>query len=641
MNRPHEEAEELALLFDLSMDMLGSTDFEGRLIKLNPAWERVLGYSLDELIGQPYLNFVHPDDVERTRLEAYGAHAAATTKNFENRYLCKDGSNRWISWNYSSHPATQRLYFVGRDITQEKANQAHLQETKDQLEAILDNSDVVIGLKTLAGTYLLANNEFAKLVGAPSKQSLIGMRDEDLFPAATADLLAKNDVELIESGHILQFEEEIPSPDGMRTYLTTRFLLNDVHDKPYAICMIAKDISYRKMTELQLLMRNQAIEHSPSGISIADATLPDMPLIYINPAFEKTTGYSAIDVIGRNCRFLQGTDRNQPEIERIREAIQAEEIVTVVLRNYRKDGSLFYNELSLAPIHDENGVLSHYVGITTDVTSRIHYEARIQDRNEALRDAIHHLAQARKQAEDATRLKSQFLATMSHELRTPLNAIIGYTEIQLAGMTGSLNAEQRDYQERVLSNADHLLRLINDVLDISKIEAGRMEIVEKPFYLRQWVEDTVSQVRILAEEKGLRFEVEIDNRMPNYIVGDAARIRQVAYNLLSNAVKFTHKGHLRLSIRLQGENTWQLIVEDTGIGIASHLQETIFEEFRQLDASSQRKVGGTGLGLSIVRKLSLMMGGNVRVKSQVGEGSQFTVILPLVEEREYRELSHD
>jgi PAS domain S-box-containing protein len=641
MNRPHEEAEELALLFDLSMDMLGSTDFEGRLIKLNPAWERVLGYSLDELMGQPYLKFVHPDDVERTSLEAQGAHSEATTKNFENRYLCKDGSSRWISWNYSSHPATQRLYFVGRDITQEKANQAHLQETKDQLEAILDNSDVVIGLKTLAGTYLLVNNEFAKLVGAPSKESLIGMRDEDLFPKTTADLLAKNDVELIELGHILQFEEEIPSQDGMRTYLTTRFLLNDVHDKPYAICMIAKDISYRKMTELQLLMRNQAIEHSPSGISIADATLPDMPLIYINPAFEKTTGYSAIDVIGRNCRFLQGTDRNQPEIERIREAIQAEEIVTVILRNYRKDGSLFYNELSLAPIHDENGVLSHYVGITTDVTSRIHYEARIQDRNEALRDAIHHLAQARKQAEDATRLKSQFLATMSHELRTPLNAIIGYTEIQLAGMTGSLNAEQRDYQERVLSNADHLLRLINDVLDISKIEAGRMEIVEKPFYLRQWVEETVSQVRILAEEKGLRFEVEIDNRMPNYIVGDAARIRQVAYNLLSNAVKFTHKGHLRLSIRLQGENTWQLIVEDTGIGIASHLQETIFEEFRQLDASSQRKVGGTGLGLSIVRKLSLMMGGNVRVKSQVGEGSQFTVILPLVEEREYRELSHD
>jgi PAS domain S-box-containing protein len=641
MNRPHEEAEELALLFDLSMDMLGSTDFEGRLIKLNPAWERVLGYSLDELIGQPYLNFVHPDDVERTRLEAYGAHAAATTKNFENRYLCKDGSSRWISWNYSSYPATQRLYFVGRDITQEKANQAHLQETKDQLEAILDNSDVVIGLKTLTGVYLLVNNEFAKLVGAPSKESLIGMRDEDLFPKTTADLLAENDVELIKLGHILQFEEEIPSQEGLRTYLTTRFLLNDIHDKPYAICMIAKDISYRKMTELQLLMRNQAIEHSPSGISIADATLPDMPLIYINPAFEKTTGYSAIDVIGRNCRFLQGTDRNQPEIERIREAIQAEEIVTVILRNYRKDGSLFYNELSLAPIHDENGVLSHYVGITTDVTSRIHYEARIQDRNEALRDAIHHLAQARKQAEDATRLKSQFLATMSHELRTPLNAIIGYTEIQLAGMTGSLNAEQRDYQERVLSNADHLLRLINDVLDISKIEAGRMEIVEKPFYLRQWVEETVSQVRILAEEKGLRFEVEIDNRMPNYIVGDAARIRQVAYNLLSNAVKFTHKGHLRLSIRLQGENTWQLIVEDTGIGIASHLQETIFEEFRQLDASSQRKVGGTGLGLSIVRKLSLMMGGNVRVKSQVGEGSQFTVILPLVEEREYRELSHD
>lgn len=633
MNRPAEETE-LALMFEISMDMLGIADFEGRFVKLNPAWERVLGYSVDELIGQPFLDFVHPEDKDRTLHEALNATTADAMRNFENRYLCKDGSSRWISWHYVSYPATQRTYFVARDITPEKLNQERLQETKDQLEAILDNSEVIVGLKSLDGEYLLANQEFAKLFGFEDKQRLIGQRDENLFPEHTAMALAENDTTVIQSGHAMQFEEEIPSKDGLRTYLTTRFLLNDAHDKPYAICMIAKDITYRKLTEMQLLMRNQAIEYSPSGISIADAKLPDMPLIYINPAFEKTTGYSALDAIGRNCRFLQGDDRSQPEVERIRKAIKAEESITVVLRNYRKDGSLFFNELSLAPIHDENGDLSHYVGITTDVTSRIRYEERIQAQNEALREANQHLAHARKQAEDATRLKSQFLATMSHELRTPLNAIIGYTEIQLAGMTGTLNNEQRDYQERVLTNADHLLALINDVLDISKIEAGRMELVNKPFDLRQWMEETVSQLRVLAEEKGLGFEMEIDERMPERIVGDPARIRQVAINLLSNAVKFTYEGHIRLSLRKHGRDAWKLIVEDTGIGIPSHLQETIFEEFRQLDAGSQRKAGGTGLGLSIVRKLALMMGGNVRVKSQVGEGSQFTIILPLIDEKE-------
>jgi signal transduction histidine kinase len=161
---------------------------------------------------------------------------------------------------------------------------------------------------------------------------------------------------------------------------------------------------------------------------------------------------------------------------------------------------------------------------------------------------------------------------------------------------GEFTEEQHDYQDRVLANANHLLELINDVLDISKIEAGRMELVEKAFNLQQWLDDVAAQMRVLAEEKGLEFFVSMDMRMPEYIQAEPARIRQVAIN---------------------------------DVGIPSHLQETIFEEFRQLDSSSRCKVGGTGLGLSIVPKLALMMGGNIRVKSQVGSGSIFTVILPL------------
>jgi PAS domain S-box-containing protein len=459
----------------------------------------------------------------------------------------------------------------------------------------------------------------------------------------------------------MQFEEELPGDEGRHTYLSTKFSLRSASNQPYAVCTIATDITYRKMTETQLLLRNQAIEYSPSGISIADASLPDMPLIYINPAFEENTGYTALDAIGRNCRFLQGNDRDQPEIDILREAIENEETCTVVLRNYRKDGKLFYNELSLAPIHNQDGELTHYVGISTDVSDRVKAEEKIQSQNQALLEANHELAVARKraeeaarqiqeqnealvkanrelavarrQAEEATRLKSQFLATMSHELRTPLNAIIGYTEIQLAGMTGDLTDEQHDYQERVLANADHLLDLINDVLDIAKIEAGRMEMVNKPFKLRVWLNDVVDQVQVLADEKDLGLDVSLDERMPDEIVGDAARVKQVTINLLSNAIKFTDEGTVRLQIRKHGRDAWKLIVSDDGVGIPSHMQETIFEEFRQVDGSSQRKAGGTGLGLSIVRKLALMMGGNVRLKSQMGEGSTFTIFLPLVENK--------
>lgn len=536
-------------------------------------------------------------------------------------------------------------------------SQLTIDEARDHLQAILDNSGTLIGLKNLDGKYILVNQEFADVFANGEKEILLNKSDIDIFPLDVASTFRDHDKAVLQGKRSLQFEESIVIDEELHTYLTTRFLLYDADENPCAICMIARDIAHRKSTEMQLLMRNQAIEHSPTGISIADARLPDMPLIYINPAFETVTGYPSIDVIGRNCRFLQGNDRDQAGVHKIREAIHNEESVTVVIRNYRKDGVMFYNELGLAPIHNDEGELTHYVGISTDVTERIEAAGKIQKQNEdliaanadlaharqqaeaattqialqnqALIAANHQLAEARKLAEEATRLKSQFLATMSHELRTPLNAIIGYTEIQLAGMTGELTAEQRDYQERVVTNADHLLNLINDVLDISKIEAGRLELVHKVFNLRDWVSGIDNQMRVLAQEKSLNFFVNIDERMPSQIVGDPARIKQVIINLLSNAIKFTETGSVRMAIRKHGRDAWHIIVKDTGIGIAPHLQETIFEEFRQVDSSSRRKSGGTGLGLAIVRKLLLMMGGSIRLNSQLGQGSTFTITLPL------------
>jgi len=218
---------------------------------------------------------------------------------------------------------------------------------------------------------------------------------------------------------------------------------------------------------------------------------------------------------------------------------------------------------------------------------------------------------------------------MSHELRTPLNAIIGYSQLQLIGITGELTEEQRNYLNRTLINAEDLLRLINEVLDLSKIEAGRMELVNVPFDLRTCINDVVVQNRVLSEPKGLALTVEIDERMPEQIVGDTARLKQVLTNLISNAIKFTEKGTISVTAQY-ARDTWMLTVEDTGIGIASHLLDVIFDEFRQVDSSAQRQYNGTGLGLAIVRRLVMMMGGNVRVKSQLGEGSTFIVTLPLV-----------
>ncbi len=523
---------ELEHIFHQSIDMLGALDFEGHFVKINPACQKTLGYELDEMIGRHFLEFVHPEDQERSLAEAQQVIHGKVVTDFENRYRCSDGTYKWLSWNVSSYADEKRTYFVARDVTQ------------------------------------------------------------------------------------------------------------------------------RKLIEMHFMLRNQAVEFSPSAISIADVSLPDIPLIYINPAFERTTGYSALEVIGRNCRFLQNDDREQPALEEIRAALREGRSCTVVIRNYRKDGSLFYNELRLAPIFNGEGILTHFVGISTDVTDRVEFKEKIEAQNQALWQANQELAAmrqetekaalqiqeqnavlletnralaiARRQAEELAHLKSQFMATMSHELRTPLNAVIGYTEIQLAGMTGIMTDEQTDYQKRVLANAEHLLQLINDILDISRIEAGRLELVNKPFHLQRWLADIATQMSGLADKKSLRFESALDERMPDMLIGDQARIRQIAINLLSNAIKFTDNGFVKMQIRKHGRDAWKLIVSDSGIGIPSHMQEVIFEEFRQVDNTSQRKQGGTGLGLAIVRKLALMMGGNVRVTSQLEKGSTFTVILPML-----------
>jgi PAS domain S-box-containing protein len=255
-------------------------------------------------------------------------------------------------------------------------------------------------------------------------------------------------------------------------------------------------------------------------------------------------------------------------------------------------------------------------------------EKQIQGKNAALIKANQELAIAREQAEAANKLKTDFLATMSHELRTPLNAIIGFAQLQLADIAGDLSEEQRHYQERILANAYDLLRLINEVLDLSKIEAGRLDLISQKFNLRTCLTDVVSQNRILAEDRGLALHLEIDARLPQQITGDEARIKQVVVNLLSNAIKFTETGQIRVTATQAAEH-YMIAVEDTGIGIPDNMIGIIFEEFRQVDSSSHRQYGGTGLGLAIVKKLVILMRGTIQVKSRIGKGSTFTVTLPL------------
>ncbi len=267
----------------------------------------------------------------------------------------------------------------------------------------------------------------------------------------------------------------------------------------------------------------------------------------------------------------------------------------------------------------------------TDIHNRDEIGLLVQSFNEMserIETRTTELIEARTIAEESVRLKSEFLSTMSHELRTPLNAILGFSGILLEDMGGEIDEDARHMLTRVYSNSERLLTLINEILDLAKIESGRMDLASAPFSPRELAHRWQSQMNVLATQKGLTFHVHTDSKLPEKINGDVERLTQIATNLLSNAFKFTEKGEVRLDVERQDKN-WVIRVSDTGIGIPPHALNYIFDEFRQVDGSSKRVYGGTGLGLAIVRKICMMMDGQVIVKSTLAEGSIFTVILPL------------
>jgi signal transduction histidine kinase len=232
-----------------------------------------------------------------------------------------------------------------------------------------------------------------------------------------------------------------------------------------------------------------------------------------------------------------------------------------------------------------------------------------------------------RQLEAANRHKSEFLANMSHELRTPLNAIIGFSEVLLQRMFGELNEKQNEYMEDILSSGRHLLSLINDILDLSKVEAGRMELELTKFDLPLAVDNALTLMRERATRQGISLNRAVDERLGDF-VGDERKVKQILLNLLSNAVKFTPEGG-RIEVKaLPGDGSVEISVSDTGIGIASKDQERIFEEFRQVGADYSHKREGTGLGLTLTRKFVEMHGGRIWVESEVGKGSTFTFTLP-------------
>jgi len=354
------------------------------------------------------------------------------------------------------------------------------------------------------------------------------------------------------------------------------------------------------------------IDGSPLAIAV---TNQDGITRSVNPAFTRMFGYSAEEMTGADLDDMVAPGELHNEAREITQGRVAGGSIQLVTRRQRKDGSFVDVEIHGVPLRVNAKVLGGFA-LYQDITER-------KRADEALR-------RAKEQAEEANQAKSEFLANMSHEIRTPMNGILGMTQLALET---PLSGEQREYLSMVKSSADSLLTLLNDILDFSKIEAGKLDLDLSPFALRESMGEALKALGHLAHRKGLELAWRVDADVPEWLIGDMARLRQIGVNLVANAIKFTERGEVVVSVSAKNRTPEGLglhfSVRDTGIGIPAEKQKLIFAAFTQADTSTTRKYGGTGLGLAISQRLVKMMGGVISVESEPGKGSVFHVTVPL------------
>ncbi len=377
---------------------------------------------------------------------------------------------------------------------------------------------------------------------------------------------------------------------------------------------------------------SSAVRQSPAAVII---TGHDWIIEYVNPTFTQMTGYSAGEVKGSDLGIVEKDDTGLLNKE-MRSTVMSGGTWHGELRNTARNGRLFWVKKTVFPVINHEGEISHFIIIKEDISDRKKTEERVSnqivelnDMRRAMLNMLDDLEESNAQAKAANRAKTDFLANMSHEIRTPMNAIIGMTYL---AMQTDLTPQQRDYLEKIHISSQSLLELVNNILDLSKIEAGRMELEQTEFNINDLMDKIVVQSAEKIAAKGVELLLDIDRNIPEVLIGDPMRLGQILNNLLSNAAKFTNQGEIEISAHILSLNS-QLVLEcavaDSGIGISEEERAGIFQKFTQADTSTTRQYGGSGLGLAICQQLAEMMGGKLRVESVCGRGSKFSFTMTL------------
>jgi len=605
--------EELDGFFNLSLDLLCIAGTDGFFKRLNPCWQKKLGYSIEELTTKPFIDFVHPDDHETTIQEVQKLSVGIDTISFENRYRCRDGSYRHLSWNATSSVERQLIYAIGRDVTELKHAEQALHLSKERYRLLFESNPHpvwVYDLETLA--ILDVNNAAAQSYGY-SREEFLTLTIKDLRPPEDVPSLLQN---IAASGSSSQ-------DCGVWTHRKKNgsLIAVEVVSHPLffgernARLVVATDITERKRIEADLRRSEERSRLMiESVVDYAILTLDPQGIVTSwNAGAERIKGYRAEEIIGKHfSQFYPPAEVQAGKPHHELKVAIAEGRFSEEGWRVRKDGSTFWAYVVITALRDESRNLLGFVKVTRDMTEH----KRAQEA----------LLLAKEEAERSNKFKDQFLSTMSHELRTPLNAVLGFSDLLGEESYGPLNERQARYVSHINKGGHHLLRLINDILDLSKIEAGRLQLAIENVPVNRTFAEAFDTLRPLAEKKSHKLIMAASTNFN--VKADSTRFKQILLNLIGNAIKFTPEGG---KIELSASKVDQMVrveVRDSGPGIPPEEQRRIFEAFYRL-TNADKAIEGTGLGLAITQRLVELHGGKLGLESELGSGSCFYFTLPL------------
>lgn len=592
--------------------------FDGRFLQVNAPLCRLLGYSEEELLRKSAQDITHPDDVKSSlaRLEQLRRDPGRCLEA-EKRYLHRDGGVVWVRIKLSpvKNAIGAALYLVVHveDITERKRTEEALKESEQRFRNIADSSPTMLWVTDAAGGIQFINRMLLEFGGASIDRAQGDGWRIFLHPDDAPQYLAAFE-RAVRDRTAFRAEVRVRRADGewrwFGSYATPRF---SPGGEFLGHIGLSSDITERLKAEQALRSSEEKFRQLAENIREVFWMVPAAgeELLYVSPAYEQIWEQSCESLYQNPGAWFEAihTDDRQASQAATARLMQGEPVESM-FRIRTPSGYEKWIRNRAFPIRDHGGQIIRVAGLAEDITERKRHEAE--------------LVQAREGADAANRAKSRFLANMSHEIRTPMNGVIGMIQLLL---DTRLSAEQRRYLAVAQDSARVLLALIDDILDLSKIEAGKIVLEHLSFSPRDVLDAVVQVLRVQAQDKGLQFRARVGAAVPPLMTGDAHRLRQVLTNLAANAIKFTERGEVTLEAELESQSEGRarvhFAITDTGIGIRADQVSRLFSAFTQADASTTRKYGGTGLGLAISKQLVEMMGGSIGAESAEGGGSRF------------------